>query len=74
MIQEFIDGKSLQSFFEQGPITMGTRKIIMKGILQGLAEMEAMKIVHRDIKPENAMITPQLDVKIIDFGLATYSD
>jgi len=36
----------------------------------GLATAHAAGVVHRDIKPGNLMVTAQLNVKIVDFGIA----
>lgn len=39
-------------------------------IAQGLAHLHGMGIMHRDIKPSNLMVSRDMKVKIIDFGLA----
>jgi serine/threonine protein kinase len=45
---------------------------LMRGVLQGLAELEKMDMVHRDIKLENLMLREKdsLSPVIVDFGLA----
>lgn len=52
-------------------------KKVIRSISIGIAYMHERGIMHRDLKPENLMIKSKkerLNVKIIDFGLATKVD
>ena len=34
--------------------------------------MHDMGVVHRDLKPENILVDEEMNLKIADFGFATY--
>ncbi|HEY0936741.1 MAG TPA: serine/threonine-protein kinase [Trebonia sp.] len=76
MIMELAPGVSLASMMdERGARGMGLFPVssvlrIAEQASTGLAAAHAAGIVHRDIKPSNLMVTPQLGVEIIDFGIA----
>ena len=73
----FIEGDSLETKIEAGPLTLKDALDIAGQTAQGLQAAHEKKIVHRDIKPANLMVTgegaKQL-VTIMDFGLALLTD
>ncbi|MBC7870076.1 MAG: protein kinase, partial [Chitinophagaceae bacterium] len=49
---------------------VSTKIGVLIEILQALAYLHRRGILHRDLKPGNVLVTPQGQVKVLDFGLA----
>ena len=69
----YVDGPSLRTKLEDGPLEIEEVLDIARQIAEGLNEAHEKGIVHRDIKPANIMLTTKRQVKIMDFGLAKLS-
>ncbi|XP_051271338.1 death-associated protein kinase 2 isoform X1 [Dicentrarchus labrax] len=75
LILELINGGELFDFIAAKDNLLESEAIeFMKQILEGLGFMHSKNIAHFDLKPENIMladkVSPQHNVKLIDFGLA----
>ena len=71
---EFIDGQTLRERLRQQTITMGETLDIAIQAASALVAAHAAGIIHRDIKPENVMLRPDGYVKVLDFGLAKFTE
>ncbi len=66
LAMEMIEGSDA---FTEG--CLGDRFVpIANQLLDHFRDLHARGIIHHDIKPENIMITPENQVKIIDYGMA----
>ena len=70
---EFIEGTTLRERLAQGPIPPNEALEIALQIASALSVAHAAGIVHRDIKPENIMLRPDGYVKVLDFGIAKFT-
>jgi serine/threonine-protein kinase len=74
---ELVEGETLEARIRRdGPLNATLVLQIAIQVTQALAAAAAHGLIHRDLKPGNIMLTrsnadmPELEVKVIDFGLA----
>src|SRR5215472_5873540 len=70
LAMELVDGPTLGDLIRQGAIPPGDALEISRQIAEALEAAHEKGIVHRDLKPANVKITPEGEVKVLDFGLA----
>ena len=66
LVMELVAGSTLSA-----PQPMETALRCAKQIAEALEAAHERGITHRDLKPANIMITPEGEVKVLDFGLAS---
>jgi eukaryotic-like serine/threonine-protein kinase len=69
VVMEFVEGQTLRRRIQQ-PLKITEFLPIAIQCAEALAAAQKSGILHHDIKPENIMLTPEGQVKILDFGLA----
>ena len=70
IVMEYVEGVSLRTLMERGPLSVEQAFSVLEGALSGLAAAHQQGIVHGDIKPENILLSTNGESKLVDFGLA----
>jgi cephalosporin-C deacetylase-like acetyl esterase len=74
MATEFIEGSTLRRLMNGKPLPLPRALDFAVQITRALSAAHGAGIVHRDVKPENVMVRPDGLVKVLDFGIAKYSE
>ena len=67
---EYVPGEDLAARLERGPLGLELALETARRIARGLEAAHAAGVVHRDLKPANIRMTPDGNIKVLDFGLA----
>jgi hypothetical protein len=70
MMMEFVDGTTLATRLQQGPIAPPDAVNYSVQLLSALSYAHKLNVIHRDVKPANMMLTHDGVVKLMDFGIA----
>src|SRR5271168_4784601 len=70
LVMELVEGPTLADRIAQGPMALEEALPIARQIAEALEYAHERGIIHRDLKPANIKVTPEGNVKLLDFGLA----
>jgi serine/threonine-protein kinase len=70
LVLELVEGPTLVDRITEGAIPLEEELVIARQIAEALAYAHEKGVTHRDLKPANIKITPEGNVKVLEFGLA----
>lgn len=75
LVMEYVEGTDLQALVSRnGPLSPQQAADYTRQAADGLAYAHRVGLIHRDIKPANLLVDKAGTVKILDMGLARFSD
>ncbi|MGV9876395.1 serine/threonine-protein kinase, partial [Streptomyces cellulosae] len=75
LVMDLVPGRALDVVLKNdGPLSVEHAADITRRTAEVLAHAHAQNVVHRDLKPSNLMLTPDGELKVLDFGVAAALD
>ena len=75
LVMEFVDGRDLQQTVKKsGPLDYATAADYVRQAAEGLGHAHANGLIHRDVKPANLLVDQKNVLKVLDLGLARFTD
>ena len=70
LVLEHVDGHNIDRYCDERGLSIEDRLRLFLDVVDAVAHAHANLIVHRDIKPANVLVSPDGQVKLLDFGIA----
>jgi tRNA A-37 threonylcarbamoyl transferase component Bud32 len=72
---EYVPGEAMEDLLKANPERIRSRLVLLLlRLADAVAYAHSHHVIHRDLKPGNILLTPQDEVKILDFGIAARLD
>src|SRR5262249_10391120 len=67
---EYVKGTALTQWCDESRYSIRARLDVFQQVLSAVQYAHANLVVHRDLKPGNMLVTPDGQVRLLDFGIA----
>ena len=75
MVMEYVDGRDLQQTVKRsGRLGYAAAADYIRQAAEGLGHAHSHGLIHRDVKPANLLVDQKSMVKVLDLGLARFTD
>ena len=75
LVMEYVEGRDLQAIVrDEGPLRYADAADYIRQGAEGLAHAHEASLIHRDVKPANLLVDLKNVVKVLDLGLARFTD
>ncbi len=71
LAMECVHGLPIDQYAQAQGLGPRARVQLFMQVLAAVAHAHARLVVHRDLKPSNILVTPEGEVRLLDFGVAT---
>ncbi len=74
LVLEYIEGEPIDRWCDRRGLDVRAKVHLFLDVLDAVAHAHSNLVLHRDLKPSNILVTPEGQVKLLDFGIATLLD
>ncbi len=74
LAMEWVEGEPLIAWCDSRRLGVAERLQLFQQVLEAVAYAHARLVLHRDLKPAHLLVTPEGQVKLLDFGIAKLLD
>lgn len=74
LVLELVHGEPIDRHCDTARLSIEARLSLFDDVLAAVAHAHTHGVIHRDLKPGNILVTPEGQVKLLDFGISKLMD